>query len=349
MKLILARAGLACAGRLWFEPPPEPASRGLRLRSPAPRVPGAPAPTGVIYRPIRNAGYTLQRHDSLSLQLPGGASQQQLIDRTAYLNLTLVPDTAGYQVTIVLDSLQATAGGVPAVLDSLVPAWGTRWTARLTPEGKLSALTADRSTTLGDQVGPTLRSLFPSLPPGGVRAGMEWTDTTDVPIRADAFDATEHGVTSYRAVDSDDPRAKKAIKLESNGSYERTGKGVQFEQQLEMSGTGTRTAVHYLSQDGVLLSARGSDAGDMTIIGAGGGPDGAGEAGRELRRHGDSATEAVGGSAFASRCLEPLDAIDGAHLDPAERAAQPLANLSPALRGEQGRDTGTDQQSRQQQ
>ncbi|MEO8090562.1 MAG: hypothetical protein ABI703_09720 [Gemmatimonadales bacterium] len=238
---------------------------GAPTPEPAPRPPGTPAPTGVIYRPIRNAGYTLQRHDSLALQLPGGASQQQIIDRTAYLNLTLVPDTTGYQVTIVLDSLQASAGGVPAVLDSLVPAWGTRWTGRLTTEGKLSTLTADRSTTLGDQVGPTLRGLFPSLPPGGVRTGMEWTDTTDVPIRADAFDATEHGITSYRAVDSDDPRAKKAIKLESSGSYERTGKGVQFQQQLEMSGSGTRTAVHYLSQDGALLSARGSDVGDMTI------------------------------------------------------------------------------------
>ena len=74
---------------------------------PGPGVPGVPAPTGVIYRPIRNAGYTLQRHDSLTLLLPGGASQQQLIDRTAYLNLTLLPDTAGYQVTIVLDSLQS--------------------------------------------------------------------------------------------------------------------------------------------------------------------------------------------------------------------------------------------------
>jgi hypothetical protein len=219
----------------------------------------------VIYRPIRSAGYTLQRHDSLTLQLPGGASQQQLINRTAYLNLTLLPDTAGYQVTIVLDSLQASAGGVPAVLDSLVPAWGTRWTARLTPEGKLSALTADRSTTLGDQVGATLRSLFPSLPAGGVRTGMEWTDTTDVPIRADAFNAIEHAVTSYRAMDSDDPRARKAIKLESKGSYDRTGKGVQFQQQLEMSGSGTRTAVHYLDQDGALISARGTDAGDMTI------------------------------------------------------------------------------------
>jgi hypothetical protein len=95
--------------------------------------------------------------------------------------------------------------------------------------------------------------------------GMEWTDTTDVPIRADAFDATERGVTSYRALESDDPRAKKAIKLESSGSFQRKGKGTQFDQQLEMSGAGTRTAVHFLGADGILVSARGSDTGDMTI------------------------------------------------------------------------------------
>jgi hypothetical protein len=219
----------------------------------------------VARQPRENAAYTLERHDSLSLQLPGGANQQQLIDRTAYVNLTLVPDTGGYQVTIVLDSLQASAGGAPAVLDSLIPAWGTRWTGTLTANGKLSALRADRSTTWGDQVGTSLRSLFPTLPPGGVRTGMEWADTSNVPIRADAFDAAERAITSYRAVESDDQRAKKAIKLESSGSYQRTGKGTQFDQQLEMSGTGRRTGFHYLSQEGILLSARGNDAGDMTI------------------------------------------------------------------------------------
>ncbi len=257
---LLALAGCGSATTRTGEPPtpaPEPGTTTT--------PPGVPEPTGVIYRPVRNAAYTLVRHDSLSLQLPGGARQQQIIDRTAYLNLSLVSDTGGYQVTIVLDSLQASTGGVPALLDSLIPAWGTRWTGTLTPKGELSGLKADRSTSLGDQVGGTLRSLFPALPSGGVRVGMQWTDTTDVPIRADAFDASERGVTSYSAAESDDPRAKKAIKLASNGSYERTGKGMQFDQQLEMSGTGTRTAVHYLGQDGFILLGRGSDSGDMTI------------------------------------------------------------------------------------
>jgi hypothetical protein len=251
--------GACSAGPTRTGEPPSP--------SPEPGLPGpnVPAPTGTIYRSVREAAYTLHRHDSLDLQLPGGANQIQSIDRTAFIRVAIAPDSAGYQVTIVLDSLLASAGGVPAVLDSLTPARGTRWTARMTPEGRLTALVADRSSTLGDQVGTHLRSLFPGLPLGGVQAGMEWTDTTDVPLRADAFDASERALTHYRSSESDDSRAKKAIKLESSGTYQRAGKRTQFDQQLEMTATGSRSAVHYLSQDGYLLSAEGSDSGDMTI------------------------------------------------------------------------------------
>jgi hypothetical protein len=202
----------------------------------------------------------------LTIQLPGGASQQQLIDRTAYLHVALAPDTAaGYLATIVLDSLQAAVGGVPASPDSILPARGTRWTGWLSADGRLSALKADRTSTMGDQLGSNLRNLFPSLPAGGVAVGMTWTDTTDVPIRADAFDATERSVTSYRSSESDDARAKKAVKLESTGSYQRTGKGTQYDQQLEMTASGNRKAIHYINPDGTLAAARGSDAGDLTI------------------------------------------------------------------------------------
>jgi hypothetical protein len=214
---------------------------------------------------VHDVGYALNRHDSLTLQLPGGATQQQLIDRTAYLRVTLAPDAGGYLATIVLDSLESAVGGVPAVPDSILPARGTRWTGTITPDGRLSALRADRSSTLGDQVGSNLRSLFPSLPPGGVRAGMEWTDSSEVPIRADAFDATERSLTTYRSTESDDPGAKKAIKLQSSGTYQRTGRGTQYDQKLEMTASGMRTSVHYLNPDGTLASAHGSDSGDMTI------------------------------------------------------------------------------------
>lgn len=254
--LLLAACGSATSGT--GEPPgPTP--------QPNPPPPGVPTPSGVVYLPVRDATYALERHDSLTIQLPGGANQVQLIDRTAYLRVTLVSDINGYQATIVLDSLQSAVGGVPTVPDSVIPARGTHWFATLTPEGRLSSLRADRSSTLGDQVGSNLRSLFPSLPSGGVQPGMEWTDTTEVPIRADAFDAVERSLTNYRATESDDSRAKKALKLESSGSYQRTGRGSQYDQKMEMTAAGSRSAVHYLNPDGTLASARGTDSGEMTI------------------------------------------------------------------------------------
>jgi hypothetical protein len=240
-------------------PTPDPGDPTVDVPTP----PGGDA-GAVIYRPVQNAAYSLTRHDSLTLQLPGGANQLQLLDRTAYLRLTISPDTGGYLATIVLDSLQAAVGGVPAVLDSIIPAQGTRWRARLTPEGELSALKADRTSTLGDQIGSNLRYLFPTLPPNGVRAGMAWTDTTEVPIRADAFDAIERSLTRYRAESSDESQGR-ALKLESQGTYRRTGQGTQYDQKLEMTASGTRSAVHYLTLDGMLVSARGSDSGEMTI------------------------------------------------------------------------------------
>jgi hypothetical protein len=257
--LVLAACSSGTAG------PGQPGTPSPQPGNPSPGTPAPGGASGITYLPVRDAGYALVRHDSLTLQLPGGANQLQVIDRTAYLHVTVTPDTSGYVASIVLDSLQASVSGVPASPDSIIPARGTRWTATLKPDGRLSALKADRNTTLGDQLGSNLRALFPSLPNGGVRPGMAWTDTTEVPIRADAFDATERSLISYRATDSDDSKAKRAVKLESTGRFQRSGKATQYNQQLEMTASGTRSAVHYLNPDGTLAMARGSDTGDITI------------------------------------------------------------------------------------
>jgi hypothetical protein len=224
-----------------------------------------PHGSNVTYRAVHSAAFTLQRHDTLDLQLPGGASQVQLLDRTGFLHVSLAQAAdSGYAVTITLDSLQVTASGVPAGIDSLARAQGTHWTATLTPTGELSELKADRSSSLGDQFASSLRALFPRLPSGGVRAGMEWSDTSNVPVRADAFDATEKAVTSYRSSEGGSG-GQKAIRVESEGSYTRSGKGAQFDQEMEMSASGNRHAVHLIGTDGVLVSAQGGDAGEMTI------------------------------------------------------------------------------------
>ena len=238
--------------------------------APRPGEPAAPAaPTGgrgpaVTFRPVQGAPYRVERHDSLTLQYEGGASQEQLRDRTAFVRLTLAPAAAGsYRATIVLDSLIALENGVPVPFDSLAPVRGTQWTATLTPEGTLEGLQANRSSTLGDELVSTLRLLLPRIPQGGVRQGMEWSDTTSYELVADAFPGTEATAMTYRATEAEG--SPKAIALESEGTYTRSGTRLQGEQELQMTASGTRRGSHRVSLEGALLTARGSEAGDMTI------------------------------------------------------------------------------------
>ncbi|MGH7527909.1 MAG: hypothetical protein ACREMX_14535 [Gemmatimonadales bacterium] len=237
--------------------------------TPAPeagKTPYSDSPSGrgptVAYRPVRSATFKLERHDSLLLQYPGGASQQQIKDRTAHLRLALAesPTPGSYQVTIVLDSLLAWENGAPVTPDSGPPAPGTTWSATLTLNGQLSPLNADRSSTLGDELAGGLRLLFPALPPDGVREGMEWTDSTQYRLVADAFPGTEASVTTYRAIEGGS-----SITLESSGSYRRSGTRIQAEQELQMTASGSRRGTHVLGLDGVLVSAQGNDSGEMTI------------------------------------------------------------------------------------
>lgn len=235
--------------------------------SPEKSPPGEPGDAGkirgLIYRPAPATSYKLERHDSLSLQFPGGAVQEQVRDREAFVHVT-VGGTVGatsYPVTIVLDSLRAFENGQP--VDSALFARGTRWSGTLGPDGVLSQLQSDREGSLPDELRGRLRLFFPRLPAGGAREGMEWTDSSDYKLVADAFPGTEHQVTTYRASDGSGP--KKGIRLESSGTYVRSGKRQQADQSLEMSATGARHGVHQIGSDGVLISAQGNDSGDMTI------------------------------------------------------------------------------------
>jgi hypothetical protein len=245
-------------------PKPEPNQNG---NAPAPPTGGrGPA---VTYKPVRDARYRLEHHDSLNLQYEGGAVQQQVKDRVAFLRVTLAEGAAqnGYTVSVALDSLEAVESGQPVPPDSLAAAQGTVWTGTLSPSGQLSALTANRSSTLSDEIGSRVSLLFPALPPGGVREGMEWTDTTQRKVVADAFPVTETSIITYKATDTQElgPKQQKAIGLESSGTYSRSGTRVQADQELQMTATGTLKEVHHLGLDGTLVSAEGTDSGEMTI------------------------------------------------------------------------------------
>src|SRR5689334_10202169 len=256
----------ACSSGTTANPPaPTPAPKPGEPAPPSPTTPGkGPA---VAYKPFRAAAYRLERHDSLTLQYPGGATQEQVRDRIAYLHVAVAeaasPGT--FSVTVVLDSLQALESGQPASPDSVLAARGTHWTATLGPTTGLGPLTVDRQGTLPDELTGRLRLLFPALPAGGVREGMEWTDTTEYKLTADAFPGSERAIITYHATPGDATGARKGLALQSSGSYDRTGTRSQEDQELQMASKGTRRGTHLLGLDGALISAQGSEAGDMTI------------------------------------------------------------------------------------
>ncbi len=260
--LLLAACASGSAG-------PEPSTPSPEPGDPAPGSVEAPAGgrgPAVNYKALQNTAFRLERHDSLTLQFEGGAVQQQSRDRTAFLRVSLAkgPAEGAYLATIVLDSLLAVENGAPVSPDSIAAARGTRWTATLAQAEGLSGLQGDRKSTLGDEVQGRLRLLFPALPPDGVREGMEWTDTTEYELVADAFPGKENAVVTYRATDAE-AASTDAIALESTGTYTRSGARMQADQELQMTAKGDRRGMHRISLDGVLLSAEGSDAGEMTI------------------------------------------------------------------------------------
>lgn len=246
---------------------------GSETPAPKPIDPDAPPPPegghgpAVTYSPVKGAAYRLEHRDSLVLQYPGGASQTQARDRVAFVHLTLAgaPERGTYAVTVTLDSLEALETGTPVPADSLAAARGTVWSGTVSSVGTLSPLKADRSGTLTDELAGHLRLLFPALPQGGVREGMQWTDSTQYPLVSDAFSGSETSVTVYRATDTEEAEGREAIPLETSSKYSRAGKRVQAEQELEMTASGTRTGVHRLGLDGVLVSAQGTDTGEMMI------------------------------------------------------------------------------------
>ncbi|HEY9505818.1 MAG TPA: hypothetical protein VIQ27_07595 [Gemmatimonadales bacterium] len=250
-------------------------SSGDGTGGPAPRPidPSAPPPAeegegpAVTYRPVSGARYRLEHRDSLVFQYQGGASQTQTRDRVALVHLTIAqaPAPGSYRVTVTLDSLEAMESGNPVPPDSVAAALGTTWSGTLSAVGTLSELKPDRDGTLPAELAGYLRYLLPALPQGGVREGMQWTDSTSYPLVSDAFTGSEEAVTVYRASDKQEVAGREAIPLETSSKYHRSGKRIQGDQELEMTSSGTRSGVHRLSMEGVLVSAQGTDTGEMTI------------------------------------------------------------------------------------
>ena len=174
---------------------------------------------------------------------------------------------------------------MPVPLDSVAAARGTQWTGTLTadrraadcrPTGRASSATSSRA-----------RSGSCSRDPAGRRAGGDGSGTTRPsttwsPMRSPAPRRRRWRTRPPTAT----PTAEKGIALESEGTYTRSGTRQQGEQELQMTASGQAQGEPPDRDGRRPVSAKGSEAGEMTISVPAVGQTVPGQAVEHLQHHG---------------------------------------------------------------
>lgn len=228
----------------------------------------APAPGGgreIAYAATPRARYRIERDDTVLVRLPDNTTQPQVFSRAAWVTVSTEKSAAGLRATIVLDSLDVGGMMREAAAASIDSARGTRWTANVAPDGRVSEVSADRTTQAGDQVGSLLQLLFPILPGKAIRAGASWTDTLETARKVDLFDVTERAITQHLALSTAVRGGTTVLPIQANGSFTQSGTGTQSGQAMTVETAGNRRFTFYLGTDGIPAGLSGTETSDVTI------------------------------------------------------------------------------------
>jgi hypothetical protein len=201
----------------------------------------------------------------MELKLPDGSSQMQAYRWSAWIDTRTSVETGGYHLVLTLDSLEVAVSGVPLLQPALDSARGTRWTAHLAADGKLSSIETDRESSIARQFESMLRYLYPPVPGGEVRAGTTWTDSATVPTRAQNFDVQETERTDYIATGPAVHGSETVLVIGGNGTFTRTGNGSQYDQPMQYQSSGQRRVTFYLATEGAPAGAEGTETSQVTV------------------------------------------------------------------------------------
>jgi hypothetical protein len=198
--------------------------------------------------------YAIDRVDTLTVQYPN-AAQTQVVQRSAWVRLSIAPGLSSAQVLVILDSVR---GGMLS-RDSLRLADGSRWTGQLIDGRLLQGLAPSQPNAMAEElVGGTLAELLMPLPVGGARGGFSWRDTVQV---AERVAGAEIPTTAIRDVNADvQQQPTEALRLSSTAALDGKGRSTRFGGDIGVVLTGTRTRVRHLSQTGQLLAVEGRDS-----------------------------------------------------------------------------------------
>ena len=232
----------------------------------------------MTFRPVRTPAYRLERHDSLDAPVrgrrepgPGRATASPSSDCHPRRGAGAGGLPGHHHARLA----RGAENGVPVPLDSVAAARGTHWTGTLSTPARCRSSRPNRRSTLGDELAGTSGSCFPAIPQGGVREGMEWTDTDQYHLVAGRVHRHRDGGRWPTAPPTADMDGAKPIPLETSSKYTRSGTRVQGEQELEMTATGTRNGEPPHRLDGALRLGPGERRRRDDHLGPRPGPDGA--------------------------------------------------------------------------
>ncbi len=162
---------------------------------------------------------------------------------------------SAFDVTFVVDTVtHATASNIDA--PEIADATGASFVGRMAPTGQLEVRARrDAQSPLLDQVVNQLRDFFPHLPPGGIRAGLVWVDTTEAPREQGGAQLMIKAITRYGAGEWEGRGPGASIRIDWERQYTLSGIGEQLGQRFSLRGTGSTSGVSSFSTEGTFLGS----------------------------------------------------------------------------------------------
>jgi hypothetical protein len=211
--------------------------------------------------------YVVHYHRLTEQEIAG--QQPTLMSYRAFIAATIAPgdDAAGHVVTHVVDSIIPDSGSFLPPTVNFAVARGLRLTGRLAPSGVVTEVTPSDSVQakFAGQFLGSMRDFYPRLPPGGLHAGSWWTDTTTTSERNAESEVALRAVLHHTATGWADRAGRRSIRVEVEGSYTVLGTGERSGQPFELTGSGTRWAVEFLSADGRYLGGEARDSASLSV------------------------------------------------------------------------------------
>jgi hypothetical protein len=241
---------------------------------PSAGAPGTPAPAetsgpgGEVIRLAPSAlRYVVHHRIHVEQQFQG---QTQTIDRgiRMFVAATIAgtADTLGYPVMFTIDSIVPDSGAPLPPTVSLSAARGLKYTGHVSPVGDFRegpSPDSARAQAFAQLIG-AFRTFYPRLPRGGVTLAAEWADTVTTTDHA-GVEVTMKSVNRSRAPAWEARNDTRCLRLETNATYTVAGAGEQGGQPLEVTGSGTRSAVQCLAVDGRYLGGEVHDSSAVMV------------------------------------------------------------------------------------